>query len=265
MATIAKPLAVVTGASSGIGLELARQFAQNGFDLLIASKTDEINEAAFQLEAEGARVKPVQVDLASKDGVEQLYREIQACGCPVDAIALNAGVGVGGEFLTTDIEEEMNMINLNVISTTLLAKMVLKDMARIGKGRVLFTASVVSVTPAPYQAVYSATKAYVLNLSEALRQEFKDSGITITALMPGATDTEFFEKADLEDTKIGQAKKDDPADVARDGFKALMAGKDKVVAHSMMSKMLGVMGELMPDAANATAMAKMNEPGSAKN
>lgn len=264
MATLAKnPLAVVTGASSGIGFELAKQFAENGYDLIIAAEDDGISEAAQSLRTYGGQVHDIQVDLREYDGVDTLYQAIKANPQPVDAIAINAGVGVGGSFLDTDLQDELDMINLNVKSVVHLSKHIIGDMAARNSGKVLFTASVVSEAPAPFQAVYSATKAFVLNFAEGIRSELKDTNITITALMPGATETNFFHRAGLDDTKVGQSKKDDPADVARDGFEALMRGEDKVIAHSIKSKAMGVMGKLMPDKMNAAGMRGMNEPGSA--
>jgi short-subunit dehydrogenase len=262
MTTKEKPIAVVTGASSGIGYELARQFAQNGYDLIIAAENGTIEEAGEFLRGLGANVQEVQVDLRDYNELEQLYAVIQANG-PVDAIAINAGVGVGGAFIDTPIEDEFDMIDLNVRSVVHLAKRVIGDMVVRGEGKVLFTASVVSESPSPYQAVYGGTKAFILNFAEGIRAELKDTNITITSLMPGATETNFFHRAGLDDAKVDQSKKDDPADVARDGFEALMRGDDKVIAHSIKSKAHGVMGKLLPDKMNASVIAKMSEPGSA--
>jgi short-subunit dehydrogenase len=202
-----RPLAVVTGASSGIGYELAKQFAQNGFDLLVTSTGSSIDEAAQTFKGLGAQVETVQADLATYEGVETLYKQIQAAGRPVDAIAINAGVGVGGEFTKTDLQEELNLIELNVASTVHLAKRVVQDMVERGKGRILFTSSIVSQMPSPFQAVYAASKAFVHSFSEAIRNELKDTGVTVTALMPGATETNFFHRAGLDDTKVGADKR----------------------------------------------------------
>jgi short-subunit dehydrogenase len=247
--------AVVTGASSGIGLELARVFAENDFELLLAAEDDRIHTVASEL---GARA--VQVDLATTEGVEELARAIDR---PLDAIAINAGVGVGGPFVETSFEDELNMIRLNVIGTVQLAKLVLPQMVSRGEGRVLFTASIASTMPATYTAVYGATKAFVLSFSEAVRAELKDTGVTTTALMPGPTETEFFERADMLDTKVGQDDKDDPAQVARQGFEAMMAGKDAVVGGSLKTRVQGRMNELLPEALKARAHGKMAQPESA--
>lgn len=259
-----KPLAVVTGASSGIGLELAKQFADHGFDLLIASEGPGLMIAKQQLEQGSAKVQAVQVDLASYEGVEKLYSEIKATGRPVEAIAINAGVGVGGAFSQdTDLQAELNMIALNVTSTVHLAKRVIPDMVAAGKGRVLFTASIASTAPTPFIAVYGATKAFVLSFAEAIRSELKETGVTVTALMPGPTDTNFFHRADMDDTKVAVSEKDNPADVARDGFDAMMAGKDKVFAHSAKVKMQGSLNEILPETIKADMQGKETKPGSA--
>ncbi len=258
-----RPLAVVTGASSGIGHELAKQFAQNGFDLVVASTGPSINEAAQAFERLGANVQTVQADLATYDGVETLYNQIKATGRPVDAIAINAGVGVGGPFTDTDLQEELNLIELNVASTVHLAKRVVKDMVDRGSGKVLFTSSIASQAPQPFQAVYAASKSFIQSFSEAIRNELKDTGVTITALMPGATETNFFHRAGLDDTKVGADKKDDPAEVAKQGFEALMAGKDSTLAESLKTKIQGAVSQFLPDTATAEMNRKLNEPGSA--
>ena len=257
------PFAVVTGASSGIGLELARVFAQNGFDLLITSETDRIDSAASDLAATGARVSSVRADLATLEGVETLYTRIQAEGRPVDAIAINAGVGVGGPFLENSFEDELNLIKLNVISVVQLSKLVLRDMAARNEGRVLFTASIAAEMPGPFEAIYAASKAFVLSFAEAIRNELKDTNIVITALQPGATETNFFHRAGMDDTKVGAGKKSDPADVAREGFEALMKGKDHVISAMAKEKAQIAVGQVLPDKVMAEQHRKMSEPGSA--
>lgn len=258
-----KPFAVVTGASSGIGYELARQFAQNGFDLLITAEDAGITQAARDLEVLGAHVETVQANLAMSDGVETLYRQIQSTGRPVDAIAINAGVGVGGPFIETDFNDELNLINLNVVSPVHLAKYVVRDMVARGQGRILFTSSVAARMPGPFEAVYAASKAFLQSFSEALRNELKDTGVTVTALEPGPTDTNFFHRAGMDDTKAGASKKDDPAQVAKQGFDALMAGEDHVVAGSVSTKLQAAATNVLPATANAAMHRKQSEPGSA--
>jgi short-subunit dehydrogenase len=260
----ARPLALVTGASSGIGLELARQFAQHGYDLVIAAQDDAIAAAADELRTDGADVQAFQVDLARPEGVTELWSRVEATGRPLDAAALNAGRGAGGAFVGgTALEDELEIVDLNVRSTVHLAKLVLPGMVARDAGRVLFTSSIASTMPGPFQAVYNASKSFVQSFALALRNELKDTEVTITALMPGPTDTEFFEAADLEDTKLGAGDKDDPADVARDGFEALMAGKERVVSASLSTKLQGRGSRFMPDSVKAQLHRSMAEPGSA--
>jgi uncharacterized protein len=259
----ASAFAVVTGASSGIGLELARQFATNGFDLLIVAEDEGIFDAASDLESLGARVDAVQIDLAVEGGVDELYERISQFGAPVDAIAINAGVGVGGPFIENDIDDEINLINLNVVSTVHLSKLILQDMVDRNEGRVLFTSSIAADAPGPYEAIYAASKAFVQSFAEAIRNELKDTGITITALQPGPTDTNFFERAGMMDTKVAVGKKDDPAEVAKQGFDALMAGKDHVVAGSFKNTVQSTMSKLVPETMAAEQHGKIAEPGSA--
>jgi uncharacterized protein len=255
--------AVVTGASSGIGLELAKLFATNGYDLVIVAEDEGIEAAADQLRSIGPMVEPVQADLATQDGVEELWNRVQEMGRPVDAIAINAGVGVGGPFLETDLDEEINLINLNVTGAVHLAKRVVQHMSERREGKILFTSSIAADMPAPFEAVYGASKAFLLSFSEALRNELKDTNITVTALQPGPTDTNFFDRAGMQDTKVGADKKDDPAEVARDGFEALMAGKDKVVAGSFKNVVQSKMARVTPDTMTAEMHRKLSEPGSA--
>jgi short-subunit dehydrogenase len=258
-------LAVVTGASSGIGRELAKQFAGHGFDLIVAAEDDELAAAAAELRGMGAQVEAVQVDLATPDGVETLYRAMQAAGRPVDAIALNAGVGVSGPFAETDLADELETVDLNVRSTVHLAKYAVRDMVARGEGRILITSSIAASMPGPFQTIYNASKSFVQSFALGLRNELKDTGVTVTALMPGPTDTEFFERADMLDTRIGaDDHKDDPADVARDGFEALMAGEERAVSASLKTKLQGRGSRFLPDSAKAAIHRRMSEPGSAK-
>jgi short-subunit dehydrogenase len=259
-----RPLALVTGASSGIGLELAKQFAENGFDLVIAAEDAELDPAAAQVRALGAAVSPVRVDLTRYDDVELLWEAVANAGRPLAAAALNAGVGVGGAFAETDVAAELGLIQLNCASTVHLAKRVVQDMAGRGEGRILFTSSVASQAPEPFQAVYAASKAFVQSFALALREELSGSGVTVTALLPGPTETEFFDRADLGDTKLGASDhKDDPAQVARQGFEGLMKGEASVFAGSLSSKAMGRLSAVTPGTLAAKAHRPMTEPGSA--
>ncbi|MFI9008039.1 SDR family NAD(P)-dependent oxidoreductase [Actinosynnema sp. NPDC053489] len=258
-----RPLAVVTGASSGIGLELARVFVENGFDLVVAAENDAVHEVARELAAGGARVDPVRADLATFEGNEDLVAVVEGTGRPVDALAVNAGIGIGGDFVDdSDLRSHLRVVDLNISSAVHLAKRLLPAMVDRGAGRVLFTSSVAATAPGPFHSVYAASKAFLASFSQALREELRDSGVTVTALMPGPTDTDFFRRAGMTDTKIATGPKDDPADVARAGFKALMDGEDHVFAASLRTKAQAVAGRVLPDPAKARAMRTMTEPGS---
>lgn len=252
--------AVVTGASSGIGLELARQFADHGFDVLINAEDGSLDAAATQLRRAGAKVQTAQADLRTFDGVEQLYATISAAGRPVDAVALNAGVGQGGAFVDTDLIDELEIIAVNVTSTVHLAKRMLSDMVARRQGRVLITSSIASTMPGSFQAVYNASKSFLQSFAEALQKELKDTGVTVTSLMPGPTDTSFFHRADMDDTKVGQSQKDDPVVVARQGFEALMAGKPRVVAGSVKTRLQEAANKVLPDRVKAAAHRQMAQP-----
>jgi short-subunit dehydrogenase len=257
-----RPLALVTGASSGIGLALARQFAEHGFDLVVAAEDDELDAAVAELSRTGADVVAVKVDLSRGEGVERLHQALRDSHRHVDAAALNAGVGVGGPFAETDLDADLQLVDLNVRSTVHLAKLVVRDMLSQGSGRLLFTSSIAATAPGPYHATYAASKAFVQSFAEALRHELEDTGIAVTALMPGPTDTEFFDRADMEDTKIATGRKDDPDEVARQGFEALFEDKDHVVAGAVANKVQATASRHLPPTKGAAAQARMTEPGS---
>ena len=255
-----KPLAVVTGVSTGIGLELARQCAQNGFDLIVAADEPEIAKAAEDLRHAGAQVESVEADLATEGGVKMLIDRIGAR--PVDALLANAGRGLGHAFLDQDWAAIRHVIDTNVTGTLALVHAVGRDMRARTKGRILITGSIAGLMPGAYHAVYNGSKALLDSFAFALRAELKDSGVTVTCLMPGATETEFFERADLEDTKIGQSKKADPVAVAKAGFKAMMNGDGDVVP-GWQAKLQSAIANIMPAEMLARQHAKMAAPGSA--
>jgi short-subunit dehydrogenase len=264
MTESARPLALVTGASSGIGFELAKQFAEHGYDLIIAAEDVELDDATEHLRGLGVNVAPVSVDLTRRADVERLVAAYRGSGRPLDAAALNAGVGVAGAFVDTDLDAELNIVELNCASTVHLAKRVVQDMVARGEGRILFTSSA-SQAPEPFQTVYSASKAFVQFVALGLREELADTGVTVTSLLPGPTDTEFFDRADATDTKLGASdKKDDPAQVARQGFEGLMKGEASVFAGSVTSKLMGRLSALMPDALAAKSHKPLLAPGSAE-
>ena len=257
-----RPLAVVTGASSGIGYELARQCAQNGFDLLIAADEPKIEEAGDRLELLGAAVETVETDLATTEGVDELYEA--ASGRPIAALLANAGRGLGRAFLDQDFNDVRHVIDTNVTGTLYLIQKVARDMKARGEGRILITGSIAGFMPGTYQAVYNGTKALLDSFSFALRAELKDSGVMVTCLMPGATETEFFERADMMDTKVGTEKKQSPEEVAQLGFEAMMKGEGDVIA-GWGNKLRAAIAHLMPSAALAEQHKKTAAPGTASN
>jgi short-subunit dehydrogenase len=261
--TTTRKFAVITGGSTGIGLELARQFANNDYDILIAADTN-VAEAEAQLRSgNAAEVTAFNVDLSSEQGVRALYDKIISMDRPVDALAANAGLGHGHSFFDQDRADWIKIVDTNVIGTLDLVYLVGRDMRSAGRGRILITSSIASQMPGAFQAVYNASKAFLQSFSFAIRNELKDSGVSVTALLPGATDTAFFERADMLDTKVGQAEKDDPADVARVGYDALMAGDGDVV-YGMKNKMQVAATKVLSDDRLAEMHRGMSGPGTAK-
>ena len=260
-----RPLAMITGASSGIGYELAKVFAENGFALLINAEDAELETAERELRSAGADVEAVRADLTKPEEVERLYGRVAQDGRRIDTLVLNAGVGAGGEFAReTDLDKELRLVDLNVRSTVHLAKLATRDMVARNEGRILFTSSIASTMPGSFQAVYNASKSFVQSFALAIRDELKDTDVTVTSLMPGPTETEFFERADMQDTKVGASDKDDPAQVARQGFEALMNGDERVVGGGLQTKAQAVANKVLPDSVKAGMHRKMAEPGSAK-
>ena len=262
MPETAKPFAIVTGASSGIGYELAKLCARNGYDLLIAADRAAIHDAAKEFQALGAEVEAVEVDLSTPEGVDKLYAA--AKGRPVDALLANAGHGLGHAFLDQDFAEARHVIDTNITGTIYLLQKVGRDMRTKGEGKILITGSIAGLMPGSYQAVYNATKAYLDSFSYALREELRDTNVTVTVLMPGPTETEFFERADMMDTKVGVQEKDDPAMTARQGWDAMVAGSGHVVT-GLKNKLQAALSHVTPDSVLAKMHTNLAEPGSAKN
>ena len=256
-----RPLAVVTGASTGIGRELARLAAQDGHDLVIAADQGPLDEAAQAFRALGANVEAVEADLSTSFGVDKLVLAID--GRPVDLLIANAGHGLGHGFLDKPFSAARHVIDTNITGTLDLLHRLVGGMRQRGRGRILITGSIAGLMPGSFQAVYNGTKAFIDSFSFALRNELKDSGVTITCLMPGATETHFFERADMLDTKVGSEDKADPADVAKEGYEAMKKGEDKVVA-GWKNKMQAAMTNVVPDSMLAEQHRKMAEPGSAR-
>ncbi len=261
MATDTRPLAVVTGASTGIGFELAKCCARNGFDLLIAADEASIETAGAEMQGLGAAVETVQADLSTTQGVDKLYAAIG--GRPVEALLANAGRGLGNGFLDQQFDEVRRVVDTNITGTLYLLQKVGRDMRSNRRGRILITGSIAGFMPGTYQAVYNGTKAFLDSFSFALRHEVQDAGVTVTCLMPGATETDFFERADMLDTKVGSAKKDDPADVAETGFKAMMKGEGDVVS-GWHNKLQTAIASVTPAGMLAEAHRRMAQPGTAK-
>jgi uncharacterized protein len=262
MSSTDRGLAVVTGASSGIGLELAKLCAQDGFDLVIAADEPQIEEAATTLRGLGAQVDAVEADLSTIEGVDVLYAKIN--GRPVEALLANAGHGLGRGFLDQDWAKARHVVDTNITGTIYLIHRVGRDMRAKNSGRILLTGSVAGFIPGSFQAVYNGTKAFVDSFAFALRNELKDTAITVSCLMPGPTETEFFRRAELMDTSVGQSKKDDAAKVARDGYDAMMSGEGDVVS-GWKNKLQTTLANITPAGLLAEQHRGMAEPGSGKN
>ncbi|KSV81858.1 hypothetical protein N183_15200 [Sinorhizobium sp. Sb3] len=257
-----RPLAIVTGASSGIGFELAKQFVQNGFDVAISGSSERIFEAAVLLRQEGGEAFPFQADAGTYEGVEGFWGFVINLARPIEACALNVGIAVGGAFADTPLEDNLRVIAVNVTGTVHLAKHVVKHMVSRGKGRILVVSSVSATSPTPFETTYGPSKAFGFSFSESLREELRGSGVTVTALLPGATDTDFHANAGMASTPIGRTRKNDRVLVAKQGFDALMSDVDHVVGGDEATKQVVVDNRLLPEtvkAARHAAIAKIPE------
>jgi uncharacterized protein len=263
MSATPRQLAVVTGASTGIGLELARLCAEKNFDLIVAADEPLIENAARELIQRGIACTPVQCDLATTEGVDALTSAIGAIGRPVDALLANAGRGLGHAFLDQDLNEAMKVIHTNIDGTVRLIYAVAGEMRARGQGRILITGSIAGLMPGTFQAVYNGSKAFLDSFSVAFNNELKDSGVTVTCLVPGATESDFFERAGMMDTKVGSSEKMSAAEVAKIGFEAMMKGELEVVA-GFANKFRAAMSHIAPDSALAQMHRSMAEPGSGK-
>jgi short-subunit dehydrogenase len=257
MADTVRKFAIVTGASSGIGFELAKICLKNEYDVLIAADEPEVEQAAAELRQGSGTVEAVQADLSGPEGVDRLYAA--AKGRQVDALLANAGRGLGRAFLDQEPDAWRRVVDTNIIGTLLLVQKVARDMRRLGAGRILITGSIAGFIPGTYQAVYNGTKAFLDSFSFALRHELKDSGVSVTCLMPGATETDFFERADMMDTKVGQQKKDDAAVVAQKGFDAMIKGEGDVVS-GWLNKLQSAIANVTPAAVLAEMHRRMARP-----
>ncbi len=254
-----RKFAIVTGASSGIGLELARCAARDGYDLLVAAD-EPLIDASVALKDLGVEVWPVEADLATADGVGRL---VEAVGNrEVDVLVANAGHGLGGAFLDQDPRAWRHVIDTNVTGTVLLIQLIARRMVARGSGRILITGSIAGHIAGSFQAVYNGTKAFIDSFSDALGNELKETAVTVTCLKPGATDTSFFERADMLDTKVGSRSKDDPADVARTGWEAMLEAKRSIV-YGLMNKLQVAGAKVLGGGVSAEMHRREAEPGSA--
>jgi short-subunit dehydrogenase len=255
-------LALITGASSGIGYWLARDLARRGYDLIVCSAGDRLENAADDLRSARVSVTTVSADLATREGVGELWQSVLDRGRPLDVACINAGIGVGGLFAETGLETELKMVELNCVGVVHLTKQVVKHMLALNAGRILITSSIAGEVVAPREAVYAATKAFDLSFAHSLRYELRDTGVTVTALQPGPTDTDFFHRAGMDDTETGSKGKyeSEPEDVARQGLDALFEGKDHVYAASLKTKMEGMMANVVPGAVKGAMHEKMAKP-----
>jgi len=253
---------LITGGSEGIGLELAKQFAENGHNLILVARDEQdLANAKNTIDGTGVDVQVISKDLFNPQAPFELYDKIKSQELIVDILVNNAGQGQYGLFEDTDIWRELGIIQLNIASLTALTKLFLQDMLERGEGKILNVSSIASKTPGPWQSVYHGTKAYVQSFTEAVRSEVKEKGITVTALLPGATDTDFFNKAEMQASKAVQDKDKlaDPAKVAKDGYEALMSGDDKVIS-GFKNKATVAMSNMMTDSTAADMMKKQQKP-----
>jgi len=259
---MADKFAIITGASTGIGYELAKLAAQDGYDLLVVADEPLIDNAAHQFEALGVQVDSIEADLSTIQGVDQLLAA--AKGRRIDVLCANAGRGLGHAFLEQEVQQWRHVVDTNVTGTIYLLQRVLRDMATRDEGKVLVTGSIAGFIPGSFQAVYNGTKAFIDSFTEALRNELKGKeGVTLTTLLPGATETEFFDRADMGDTKVGSEEKADAAKVAKDGWTALMAGKTRITS-GLMNKLQVAASGVLPPSMLAEQHRNMAEPGTAK-
>ena len=259
---MADKFAIITGASTGIGFELATLAAKDGYDILVVANESLIQSAATDLEQFGTDVTALEADLSTIDGVDAVIDA--AKGRTIDVLCANAGQGLGHGFLDQKLDDWRNVVDTNITGTLYLLQRVMPDMVARNDGKVLVTGSVAGYIPGAFQAVYNGSKSFIDSFTEALRNEIKEAdGVTLTTLMPGPVDTEFFDRADMNDTDVGaDPNKSDPADVAKDGWDALMGGKPSIFS-GWKTKVQGVLANVIPGSVLAEQHRKMAEPGSA--
>lgn len=252
--------ALVTGASSGIGRALALEFAEHDLNLVLTAEND-LSSVAAEARGRGAEVRLVEADLRTPEGVERLWAESASTPGPLELAALNAGIGVGGgTFVETDLDAHLDVIRLNVMGTVHLARRVLEEMVGAGRGRLLITSSIVAAMPGAYQVTYNGSKSFLQSFAEGLQVELKDSGVTVTSLMPGPVETDFFRRAGMLDTPLGKAPKEDAATVARQAYRAVMRGDKRVVGGTLFTQVSAKLNAVLPDSAKAKMQGLMSKP-----
>jgi short-subunit dehydrogenase len=256
-----RPLALVTGGSSGIGFELAKQFAEHGYDVAISGQSDRVFTSADTLKELGVEAYPYQADAGTFDGVEGFWTFALSQGRPISAAALNVGIGLGGAFVDNTLEDELKVIAINITGTVHMAKRVVQHMAHNGEGRILIVSSISATTPTPFETVYGPSKAFGFSFAEGLREELRDTGVSVTALLPGATDSDFHANAGMGNTKFGDNSwKNDKTEVARQGFEALINGDDHVVGGDAKTKQVVIDNQTIPEAEKAAKQAELTRP-----
>ncbi|MGG4491186.1 SDR family NAD(P)-dependent oxidoreductase [Metabacillus idriensis] len=256
-----RSLVMITGASSGLGLEIAKLFAKDGYDIAITGSSDRIFEAAEVIQEYGVEAYPHKADAATYEGVESFWTFVNDLDRPVDAAILNVGIGIGGgSFAETSLEDEMRLISINITGTVHMAKRVVNHMVPNGRGKILIVSSLSATTPTPYETVYGPSKAFGFSFAESLREELRDSGVTVTALLPGATDTNFHDNAGMGDTEIGSSSKNDKELVAKQGYDALMNDEDHVVGGDQKTKQEAENNRTTPETIKAARHAEKARP-----
>lgn len=259
--TDSRPLAMVTGASSGIGLELAKQFAEHGYDVAISGSSARIEDAATEIRSLGVDAYPFRADAATYNGVEGFWTFTVGLGRPVDAAALNVGIGLGGAFVENRLEDEFRLIDINIRGTVHMAKRLVQHMVPNGRGRILIVSSISATTPTPFETVYGPSKAFGFSLAESIREELRGTGVTVTALLPGATDSDFHANAGMSNTKLGPGfQKNDKTLVARQGIAALLSDVDHVVGGDEATKQVVVDNRTTPEPVKAANQAELTRP-----
>ncbi|HEX6150051.1 SDR family NAD(P)-dependent oxidoreductase [Nocardioides sp.] len=254
-----RPLALVTGASTGIGAAFARLLAAEGYDLLLAADEPAVHDVAKELDGTGRRAEACVVDLADPQAVHRLHDMAHGFGQSVDVAVLNAGIGVWGRFDEVDLDTQLRVVDLNVRSTVHLAVLLARDMAAAGRGRMLMVASIAGKAPGPGHAAYAASKAFVHSYAEAARHDLRGTGVSVTSLLPGPTATSFFRRNDMEEARVAQGPQASAETVARQGYEAMMRGRDMVVGGRLFHRVQTMFSGFVPDRLGAAIASRETE------